>query len=832
MLTNQPDKLDFCSIMDQMDKGFVLREALYDDAGRICDFKIVAANKGIDNFISIPHEELIGSTLDKKNRYWESMLAVFTKVASTGESSEFEYYSTVKKRYVKLFSFCPTPNYIANYYEFISDSRFSEDKTNDATARMMQVSDYVNEAFWVRKGNRALYVNPAFEKLFGISCSKVYEDIYAILEVVDARDYTRVLEMLQNDGTHLETNYHIEFRIRCANNKYRWLWLKTFYIKEMGGKITRKAATVIDITERKLLEEQVYRYNQEVLTLFDLFKKATEQVELHELLNEAQHVILNHMSLKAICIYLYDEKTESLKRVTSDGVPQKILDNELNIAKELNMPEQFFSTKESLMAHVLKFSCEEARTSLLHEGFSYIGCFPILYADKPLGLMLLGLNSEQDLATGHKEFIMAICSQMAVLINNWRLYENLKHELEMRKKAEQEKELIFNTSIDLLAILDLDVKLKRIGPQWEKCLGWNEIELLDQSIMSLVHPEDKDDTLGFFDTLAAEGIVIGFENRLLCKDGTARWFAWNAQVVKENNKKLIVVTGRDITRNKEIEAKNRDLEHAYQLETLKMEFFANISHEFRTPLNIILSALQLIQHSVSEHIAVTPMHERAMRHFKSIKQNALRLLRLVNNLIDITKLDSGYLKLYRCNYDIVNVVENITQSVAQYIEGKGINLIFDTDVEEKILSCDADMIERILLNLLSNAVKYTEKGGFITVTIKDLGDVARISVHDTGVGIPEEKLDYIFERFAQGDRPLSRRCEGSGIGLSLVKSLVELHNGRIYANSTINKGSEFTFELPAVVMEECANCQAMKPSNEERIHKINVEFSDIYSLNN
>jgi signal transduction histidine kinase len=207
------------------------------------------------------------------------------------------------------------------------------------------------------------------------------------------------------------------------------------------------------------------------------------------------------------------------------------------------------------------------------------------------------------------------------------------------------------------------------------------------------------------------------------------------------------------------------------------------------------------------------------------------LLRLVNNLIDITKLDSGYLKLYPCNYDIINVVENITQSVAQYIEGKGINLIFDTNVEEKILACDADMIERILLNLLSNAVKYTEKDGFITVTIKDLGNVVRISVHDTGVGIAEEKLDYIFERFAQGDRPLSRRCEGSGIGLSLVKSLVELHKGRIYANSTINKGSEFTFELPVVVMDQSANCQVLNPTNEERIHKINVEFSDIYSLN-
>ena len=183
------------------------------------------------------------------------------------------------------------------------------------------------------------------------------------------------------------------------------------------------------------------------------------------------------------------------------------------------------------------------------------------------------------------------------------------------------------------------------------------------------------------------------------------------------------------------------------------------------------------------------------------------------------------------NYDIVNLVESITQSVAQYIEGKGINLIFDTDIEHKKLACDADMIERIMLNLLSNAVKYTEKGGEITVSIKNLGDMIRISVKDSGVGIPKEKLDLVFNRFVQGETSLSRRCEGSGIGLSLVKSLVEMHNGRIYAFSDVDKGSEFAFELPNVKIDDEGGFPLSEPTKEERIHRINVEFSDIYSLN-
>jgi signal transduction histidine kinase len=166
----------------------------------------------------------------------------------------------------------------------------------------------------------------------------------------------------------------------------------------------------------------------------------------------------------------------------------------------------------------------------------------------------------------------------------------------------------------------------------------------------------------------------------------------------------------------------------------------------------------------------------------------------------------------------------------QYIEGKGLNLIFDTDVEEKVMACDAEMIERIMLNLLSNAVKYTEKNGYIKVTIKDNKDCLRVSVRDTGVGIPEDKRDVIFERFAQGDKQFTRRCEGSGIGLSLVKSIVELHGGRIWVNSTVGKGSDFVFELPFQVIEEDKSAvKNLEPTHEERIQKVNVEFSDIYT---
>ena len=184
-----------------------------------------------------------------------------------------------------------------------------------------------------------------------------------------------------------------------------------------------------------------------------------------------------------------------------------------------------------------------------------------------------------------------------------------------------------------------------------------------------------------------------------------------------------------------------------------------------------------------------------------MNQNSLRLLRLINNIIDTTKIEADYISLQLKNGDIVYVVEEISQSVAEYIKNHGITLIFDTDVEEKTIAFDEEKIERIMLNLLSNAVKFTKENGSILVNIYDKGDFIEISIKDTGIGIPKDKLEFIFQRFAQIDKSTSRQNEGSGIGLALVKSLVEMHDGEIHANSIEGKGSEFIITLPVRLVD-------------------------------
>lgn len=270
------------------------------------------------------------------------------------------------------------------------------------------------------------------------------------------------------------------------------------------------------------------------------------------------------------------------------------------------------------------------------------------------------------------------------------------------------------------------------------------------------------------------------------------------------------------------------LNEVKEMEQIRTAFFANISHELRTPLNLIFSAEQLLD-NIYQKEEVQKRKNEIHKYNGIIKQNCYRLIRLIGNLIDITKIDAGYYSPDFKNYNIVKVVEDITMSVADYIEDKNINLVFDTEFEEKIIVCDAYMIERIMLNLLSNAVKFTPAGGEIDVSLSEQGNNIVIRVKDSGIGIPENMKHQVFERFVQVDKSTTRSREGSGIGLSLVRGLVEMHGGTIFLYSEEGKGSEFIIELPDAMISNEIEDEVCVSENHENVEKIKIEFSDIYN---
>lgn len=274
----------------------------------------------------------------------------------------------------------------------------------------------------------------------------------------------------------------------------------------------------------------------------------------------------------------------------------------------------------------------------------------------------------------------------------------------------------------------------------------------------------------------------------------------------------------------EVQQQRRETERAHALEQLKTKFFTNVSHEFRTPLTLIIAPLdKIIKHTTDEE---------QVRQLNLVQRNAKRLLNLVNQLLDFRKMEVQEIKLHPSIGDIVRFCEDISQSFMDIAEKKKIQFSFSSDIDSLEIYFDKDKIEKILFNLLSNAFKYTYDNGVVSVNliyhppVNNEGDgTLAIEVKDTGIGIPASQHEKIFERFFQTEVPESMVNQGTGIGLAITKEFVKLHNGIITVKSEPDHGSCFTVSLPAKRIYESSARTVTTPLPAENAEQIIFEES-------
>ena len=275
---------------------------------------------------------------------------------------------------------------------------------------------------------------------------------------------------------------------------------------------------------------------------------------------------------------------------------------------------------------------------------------------------------------------------------------------------------------------------------------------------------------------------------------------------------------------------------AEEINRLKSYFISNISHELKTPINVILCAAQLLESKKVDNYNINNKNNT----IDIIKDNSYRLIRLINNIIDVEKGEVEELTLNLKKDNLVSLIEDIVTSVIPYAKRKELNLIFDTEEEEIIMDMDIEKIERIILNLLSNAIKFSNENGNIYIRIMLNNDDVDIVVEDEGIGISKDDIPYIFDKFIQVDNTFNRKNEGSGIGLAIVKSFIEIHNGKIMVESQVGKGTKFIVKLPKIINNEdtTADSHIYKSSFSEKNIideltsikcRVKKELSDIYA---
>lgn len=391
------------------------------------------------------------------------------------------------------------------------------------------------------------------------------------------------------------------------------------------------------------------------------------------------------------------------------------------------------------------------------------------------------------------------------------------------QRNEQLLSCINNNIQDLIISVDNNGLITYINDSVLKTLNYTSKEILGMPIINL---------LGKNDEILNQLKLEDEEDSIKCKLVGKHSFVYVESIIrnlKDNNEVPYgkVIVAKNLTSKKRLENLTIKFKEAKAYEQVRNEFFANISHELRTPLNIIYSTIQLLNSKNKND--PKDFANFYNKYKQGLKINCYRMLRLINNLIDVSKIEVGFLKADFTNKDIVFLVENIVSLVIPHSENKNINIIFDTNVEENIIKCDPVKIERLILNLLSNAIKFTPNYGKIFVNLNISRDWVKISIKDNGIGIPKEMQASIFDRFVQADKSLKRRNEGSGIGLSIAKSIADLHDGKIELISNGIKGTEFIVWIPNVKLnytEESNNLVDYITDDKN----IELELSDIYEI--
>ncbi|MDQ0148250.1 ATP-binding protein [Eubacterium multiforme] len=401
--------------------------------------------------------------------------------------------------------------------------------------------------------------------------------------------------------------------------------------------------------------------------------------------------------------------------------------------------------------------------------------------------------------------------------------KDISYEKAVENRLIKNENILFNILNHLEDVVIIKDKNKTIfvNDAFEKLYGIsaNEVYESNEFIVAYdsIHPEDKK----LFENINYDEPLDKIA-RIVRKDNEIRWGWFRSNPLKDENNNTLrrIIIINDITNKKNEER---------QLDKLRMDFFANLSHEFKTPINLIFTSLQLLNFKIKN----SKIEDRYdyLTYIDACQENTFRMIKLINNLIDSIEIEEGFFRYNPQNSEIVSFVEKICTKASDIAIKKSIEIIFDTEIEEKIVLFDLEHVERIILNILSNAIKFSKDLGKIEVYMCSKNSMIEIKIKDNGIGISKDKLEVLFDRFKMINNRMTKISEGCGIGLYIAKELAKLHGGDIEINSELGVGTEVIIKLLDNLGEqadlECA-ATAINNIDYSGTDRMKIEFSDIY----
>jgi PAS domain S-box-containing protein len=524
---------------------------------------------------------------------------------------------------------------------------------------------------------------------------------------------------------------------------------------------------------------------QELSALLVVTQTATQSLDTDKILNDTLDKSLEILGFEIGYIRLLDPKSGSMVVSVARGLSSsEFLKTVVSLdSSHLSIGKIVFETREPYISSDLQ---KEDKSKFRHgfmlkEGIVSAAFVPIISKNRFLGMMMVGSFRFHKFSQYEIELLKAFGSQIGSAVENAQLYD------EVNKGKTYIENLVENAG-DAIVSTDLEDRILTWNRGAEAILGYGKEEIVGKHLSILLPPERFHELADMRAKVQLCGALRDIEVQGRRKNGVMIYLSLSVSPITDAGGKIVgfLRVAKDVTEKKRYEQRLKELDK------LKSDFVSNVSHELRTPLTAIKGSVDNMLDGLTGDL-----NEKQSRYLVRIKSNADRLARLINDLLDLSRIEAG-IKLKRTNLGLVAIAREIAESLKPLAAEKLISLEIECGDNSVTAWADPDRISEVLMNLLGNAIKFSPAHGTVTLSIERNGDHwAKVSVADTGPGIPSDEAKRIFDKFYQVSQPERQKAMGTGLGLSIAKTLVELHGGKIWLESEAGRGSTFFFTLPA-----------------------------------
>jgi PAS domain S-box-containing protein len=531
-------------------------------------------------------------------------------------------------------------------------------------------------------------------------------------------------------------------------------------------------------------KDQLTARSRDLAALLTVSEVATQSLDIEKILNDTLDKSLEILGFDLGFIRILDRENENmLVRVARGLRSPEFLAGLAPIGTERrNVSRIVFETKEPYICVDIRKNPIYKNRSMEREGVISTAAAPVMSKNRVLGIMVVGSRRLHSFRKREIELLMAFGSQLGAALENAELYQEVN-----RSKAYIEN--LVENAADLIISTDLDDRIVTWNRGAEALFGYSKDEVIEKHLSILLPPERFHELEEIRAKVQISGALRDIEVRSKRKDGVMIYLSLSVSPIRDVEGRIsgFLRIAKDITEKKRYERRLKELDK------MKSDFVSNVSHELRTPLTSIKGSVDNMLDGLTGSL-----NEKQVRYLTRIKSNTDRLSRLINDLLDLSRIEAGRVEVRPTTLPLIALAEEVAEQVKPLAAEKCIQIEVPSPDPKVTVWADRDKVTQILMNLIGNAIKFTPQNGKVTVVLEKNGDDhVQVSIADTGPGILPEERNKIFSKFYQVANIEKLKPKGSGLGLAISKALVEMHGGKIWLESELGKGSTFYFTLPA-----------------------------------